>query len=41
MRDWAAFTHTAAALCRQAGRDRLDDAVLANAYTLLGGGLDD
>ncbi|MEV0633268.1 ATP-binding protein [Nonomuraea wenchangensis] len=41
LRDWAAFTHTAAELCRQADRTRLDEAVLANAYTLLGGGLDD
>jgi hypothetical protein len=41
LRDWAAFTHTAAGLCRDAGRERLDDAVVANAYTLLGGGVGD
>lgn len=41
LRDWAAFTHTAIALCSQSGREQLDGAVLANAYTLLGSGLDD
>ena len=41
LRDWAAFTHTAAGLCGASGRGVLDAAVLANAYTLLGGGLDD
>jgi DNA transposition AAA+ family ATPase len=41
LRDWAAFTHTAAGLCAANGRGVLDAAVLANAYTLLGGGLDD
>jgi hypothetical protein len=39
LRDWAAFTHTAASLCAEAGRERLDAAVVANAYTLLGGGV--
>jgi type II secretory pathway predicted ATPase ExeA len=39
LRDWAAFTHTADGLCRDAGRERLDDVVVANAYTLLGGGV--
>lgn len=39
LRDWAAFTHTAAALCAEASRNRLDAAVTANAYTLLGGGV--
>lgn len=40
LRDWAAFTHTAAALCRETERERLDAAVVANAYTLLGGGVE-
>jgi len=40
LRDWAVFTHTAAALCADSGRTRVDDTVIANAYTLLGGGLD-
>lgn len=39
LRDWAVFTHTAAALCRETGREHLDAAVVANAYTLLGGGV--
>lgn len=41
MRDWAVFTHTAAALCDDAGRERIDTEVVANAYTLLGGGVYD
>jgi hypothetical protein len=41
LRDWAVFTHTAAALCGEAGRSGLDADVAANAYTLLGGGLGD
>lgn len=40
LRDWASFTHTAAALCAEEGTDTLDAAVLANAYALLGGGAD-
>lgn len=40
LRDWAAFTRTAAALCRESGRPHLDAGVIANAYTLLGGGLE-
>lgn len=39
LRDWAAFTHTAAGLCAEAGRERLDADVVANTYTLLGGGV--
>lgn len=39
LRDWAVFTHTAAGLCEQAGRDRVDAAAAGSAYTLLGGGI--
>jgi hypothetical protein len=39
LRDWAVFTHTAAALCAEAGRAQVDEAVAANAYSLLGGGI--
>ncbi|MCX4529887.1 ATP-binding protein [Streptomyces sp. NBC_01551] len=39
MRDWAAFTHTAASLCEAAGRARIDTEVIDNALTLLGGGV--
>ncbi|MFI6536752.1 AAA family ATPase [Nonomuraea sp. NPDC050547] len=39
LRDWAAFTHTAAMICTEAGRDHIDPEVIANACTLLGGGL--
>jgi hypothetical protein len=39
LRDWAAFTHTAADLCRESGRAGVDAAIAANAYTLLGGGV--
>ncbi|WP_242911479.1 ATP-binding protein [Actinomadura terrae] len=39
LRNWAAFTQTAAMLCAESGRDRLDNDVVANAYALLGGGL--
>lgn len=38
LRDWASFTHTAAALCAEQGTDTLNEAVLTNAYALLGGG---
>jgi DNA transposition AAA+ family ATPase len=38
LRDWAAFTHTAADLCHEACRERVDADIAANAYTLLGGG---
>lgn len=41
LRDWAVFTHTAAQVCRQTGRDHIDAAVVANAYALLGGGITD
>ena len=33
------FTHTAAMLCAEAGREQVDEAVTANAYSLLGGGV--
>ncbi|MFI5773658.1 AAA family ATPase [Streptomyces sp. NPDC051658] len=39
MRDWAAFTHTAAGLCQDTGRPRIDTEVIDNALTLLGGGV--
>jgi DNA transposition AAA+ family ATPase len=39
LRDWAVFTRTAAALCAESGRDRVDEAVAASAYALLGGGV--
>lgn len=39
LRDWAAFTHTAADLCREAGRACVDAEIVANAYAMLGGGL--
>lgn len=39
LRDWAVFTHTAADLCREAGRADLDKEAVFNAYTLLGGGV--
>jgi type II secretory pathway predicted ATPase ExeA len=39
LRDWAVFTHTAAALCAEGDRDTVDAAAVANAYTLLGGGV--
>ncbi|MEU6760535.1 ATP-binding protein [Streptomyces sp. NPDC046685] len=41
MRDWAVFTQTAASLCADAGRTRVDEAITHNAYALLGGGLHD
>ncbi|WP_314253952.1 hypothetical protein [Streptomyces sp. DSM 40907] len=37
MRDWAAFTHTAASLCEDVGRTRIDTEVIDNALTLLSG----
>ncbi|MFE0063469.1 AAA family ATPase [Streptomyces sp. NPDC059003] len=39
MRAWAVFTHTAAALCHDAGRQCIDAEVINNALTLLGGGV--
>jgi DNA transposition AAA+ family ATPase len=41
LRRWAVFTHTAGALCVEAGRDHIDDAVIGNAYTQLGSGIHD
>ena len=41
LRHWAAFTLTAAQLCDEAGRDRIDAEVIANTYALLGGGKSD
>jgi type II secretory pathway predicted ATPase ExeA len=41
LRDWAAFTQTAASLCRHSGRTHLDEEIIANAYALLGGGITD
>lgn len=38
LRDWAVFTHTAATLCAESGREHVDETVAANAYSLLGGG---
>ena len=37
LRDWAVFTHTAAALCREAGQPTVDADITGNAYALLGG----
>jgi DNA transposition AAA+ family ATPase len=39
LRDWAAFTHTAAALCREGGREHITTGIISNAYSLLGGGV--
>ncbi|MDQ1426788.1 MAG: hypothetical protein QOK39_264 [Acidimicrobiaceae bacterium] len=38
-RNWAAFTLTAVGLCRETGRDGLDEQIARNAFTLLGGGV--
>ncbi|WP_150236378.1 ATP-binding protein [Nocardiopsis quinghaiensis] len=38
LRDWASFTHTAAQLCAETDRGGIDTEIIANAYTLLGGG---
>ncbi len=38
-RNWAAFTHSAQALCRRAGRQRLDEDVARNVFALHGGGV--
>lgn len=38
-RNWASFTLTALDLCRQAGRERVDEQVARNAFALLGGGV--
>ena len=39
LRDWAAFTATAAGLCLEAGRDRVDAEITRNAFALHGGGV--
>lgn len=39
LRDWAAFTHTAAKLCAEHGRDRLDAEIARNAFALHSGGI--
>ena len=36
LRDWASFTYTAAKLCADHGRDRLDEETARNALTLHG-----
>ena len=36
LRDWASFTYTAAKLCADYGRDRLDEETAGNAFTLHG-----
>ena len=36
LRDWASFTYTAAKLCADHGRDRLDEEAARNAFTLHG-----
>jgi type II secretory pathway predicted ATPase ExeA len=36
LRDWASFTYTAAKLCADQGRPRLDEEVVRNAFTLHG-----
>ena len=36
LRDWASFTYTAAKLCADHGRDRLDEETARNAFTLHG-----
>ncbi|MEV5576911.1 ATP-binding protein [Spirillospora sp. NPDC052269] len=41
LRDWAVFTHTAAALCDEHHRPHIDPDVIANTYALLGGGISD
>ncbi|MFC8898522.1 AAA family ATPase [Streptomyces cinereoruber] len=41
MRDWAVFTHTAADLCAKQNLTTVNEAVVHNTYTLLGGGLHD
>lgn len=41
LRNWAGFTITAAQICAEAGRERIDPEVIANTYTLLGGGKSD
>lgn len=38
LRDWAVFTHTTAKLAAEVDRATVDADIVANAYTLLGGG---
>ncbi|MGQ0575844.1 MAG: AAA family ATPase [Pseudonocardia sp.] len=38
LRDWAAFTHSAALLCATARRERVDEEIARNVFTLHGGG---
>jgi DNA transposition AAA+ family ATPase len=38
LRDWAAFTATAAGLCTKLGRDRVDEQIARNAFAVHGGG---
>jgi hypothetical protein len=38
LRDWASFTHTAAKLCEEHGRERLDAEIARNTFALHGGG---
>ena len=39
LRNWASFTHTAAKLCAEHGRPRLDEEITRNTFTLHGGGV--
>jgi predicted AAA+ superfamily ATPase len=39
VRDWAAFTLTAARLCAETGRERVDERVVRNTFALHGGGV--
>lgn len=39
LRDWASFTHTAAKLCTEHDRDRVDVEIARNAFALHGGGI--
>jgi DNA transposition AAA+ family ATPase len=38
LRNWASFTITAAQICAETGRERIDPKVIANVNTLIGGG---
>jgi type II secretory pathway predicted ATPase ExeA len=41
LRNWASFTKTAAELCSESGREHVDDVVVANVLSLMGGGIED
>ncbi|MFB4319959.1 AAA family ATPase [Actinomadura sp. 21ATH] len=41
LRNWAAFTLTAAELCSESGREHVDEVVVGNVLSLLGGGVED